>query len=113
VAGSLGIWDPRALSGAGWLANGLPSPWRVFWLTNGSAAGPADRVGLWLERGLRGPKLPCPPRLTTPPMAGRNSWSGGVMIAVDPDQAGNTAAVLGPVSTAVIEPARFASTLAG
>ena len=35
------------------------------------------------------------------------------MIAVDPDQAGNTAAVLGPVSTAVIEPARFASTLAG
>jgi hypothetical protein len=31
----LGVWDSRALSGAGSLANRLPSPCGVFWLTNG------------------------------------------------------------------------------
>jgi hypothetical protein len=32
----------------------------MFWLTNGSAARPAHPVRLWLKRGLRFSRLPCP-----------------------------------------------------
>jgi transposase len=39
--------------------------------------------------------------------------SGGVMIAVDPRKASNTAAVLDPVFKTVIESVRFANTAAG
>jgi SAM-dependent methyltransferase len=53
MAGSLGIWDPRALSGAGSLANRLPSPWGVL-AHERPAACPAHPVRLWLKRGLRG-----------------------------------------------------------
>jgi transposase len=46
-------------------------------------------------------------------MARRNSVNDDVMIAVDPHKASNTAAVLDPVSKAVIESARFANTMDG
>src|SRR5215472_10459935 len=67
--GDLGIWDPRALSGAGSLANRLPSPLGVL-AHERPAARPAHPVRLWLKRGLRCPKLHCPPRLKMPRMAG-------------------------------------------
>ena len=38
---------------------------------------------------------------------------GDVMIAVDPHKAGNTAAVLDPVTKTVLESARFANTVDG
>jgi len=50
------------------------------------------------------------PKLERRPLEGCRAE---VMIAVDPDQASNTAAVLDPVSTTVTEPARFATTLDG
>jgi transposase len=46
-------------------------------------------------------------------MARRNSWNDDVMIAVDPDKASNTAAVLDPVTKTVIESARFANSADG
>jgi len=51
------------LSRTGSLANRLPSPLRVFWLTNGFAASPAHPVRMWLKRGLLCRKLHCPSRL--------------------------------------------------
>src|SRR6476660_2723706 len=96
VAGSLGIWDPRALSGAGSLANRLPSPPGV--LAHERLRGPSCSPGevVAQERSAR-PEVALPSSPEDTPMARRNSLSDDVMIAVDPHKASNTAAVLDPV----------------
>jgi len=49
---SLWICDPLALSRAGSLANRLPTPLAVFWLTYGLRPALACPVRKWLKRGL-------------------------------------------------------------
>jgi hypothetical protein len=109
-SGALRFWDPGALSGGGSLANRLPSPSGVFWLTNGSAGRLVHPVRLWLKSGLRGQKLHCPARLKRHPGGQEEPLSDDVMIAVDPHKASDTAAVLDWVSKTVVEWARFADT---
>jgi len=74
---------------------------------------PGSNTGYRLIRGLRCPKLHCPPRLKMSLGWQEMTLNDDVLIAVDPHKASNTAAVLDPVTKTVIEAARFANTVGG
>src|SRR5690348_2403167 len=96
--------------GAGSLANRLPSP-VVFWLTNGWRPVSLPGEDVAQERSAR-PEVALPASPVHALTCEEDDVSA-VMIAVDPHKAGNTAAVLDPVTKTLLESARFTSAADG
>src|SRR6266851_4150486 len=107
VAGSSGCW-----SRPGSLANRLPSPLVVLWLTNGLRPGrvlPGEDVAQ--ERfALPEVALPSSPRSLAPELTEEDDVSDGVLIAVDPHKGHNTLVVLDPATRVPVDEGEFANT---